>query len=453
MTKIGIHVFHKDLRTYDNKALYHCATMCDKVLGVFVVDPVQTSDDAHEYYRSYNALRFILESVVDLKKQTGGKLWVCTMSELVKYIQHNGNISVLSYNVDHTKYALQRDRALSEKLTQLGVECIIDVDHMLTTRMVTRKNGIPYVVFSFFYKEAKKLRPDKPQRKDIEWTKVGRQYKSINVKDMLTEVYTKASPHPYVSGGRRKGLSMLTRAKTKKVDGMVLTSKSGTMLAPYLNFGCISIREAYAVLSRKTSIVKNLYWRDFYATMLASSRVVREYVWLDPRYNRLKWRQASEFKREWELMWESKTGFHLVDAATRQLRETGYLPNRARMIWTWFCIRYLQINPFDKKYGAMNIFSRFLIDASTSQNKFNFEWMMSSLDLAGRRFARGPPLAGRWLDVSDKSIAKYKARPYVTEWLTSDELALDPIFDKEKRYDEWVRRVERIQRLTDGPAL
>lgn len=444
MTKIGIHIFHKDLRTYDNTALYKCAEMCDTILGVFIIDPKQTSDEEHKFYRSYNALRFILESLTDLSKQTDSKLWICTISEFIKYVKNTDNVSVISYNVDHTKYALKRDKEISDFALSMNIECVTSVDHLLTRNMITKIDGTPYSIFSFFYKKAKKIRVDKPRGKNIKWSGAGSHYKSIDIKKMIQNVNKYASPLPFVIGGRKKGLSVLTKSKTKKINSSIITSDNGTMLAPYLNFGCLSIRETYYVLSRKQSIVKNLYWRDFYATILATSKISREYIWLDPRYNKLKWRTVKEFKHEWEQMWNSKTGFHLVDASTRQLRETGYLPNRARMIWAWFCIRYLQINPFDKKYGAMNIFSRFLVDASTSQNKFNFEWMMSSLDLAGRRFARGLPLAGRWLDVSNKAISKYHAKDWINKWLTQDELLLEPMFDKEKRYEEWVRRIRRI---------
>ncbi len=443
MPSTGIHLFHRDLRVHDNVSLYQCAQRCDNVLGVFVVDPVQTSDDEHEYYRSYNALRFILESVIDLDKQMKGNLWVCTMNELLKYVSEN-DISLVSFNRDYTKYAVKRDSELTKKMAELGVECISSVDHLLTTDAITKKDGYPYIVFSFFYKEAKKVRPTRPRLEQVSWTKVGRRYKSFDVKHLLRWVSARACELPSTHGGRKKGLSMLTKAKKKKLDSSVLTSYGGTLLAPYLNFGCLSAREVYTELVRKTSITRNLYWRDFYATIPMTSVSAREYRWLDPRYNRLKWRTAHEFKSEWLKMWESKTGFHLVDASTKQLRKTGYLPNRARMIWTWFCIRCLQVNPFDKKYGAMSIFSRELIDANTSQNKFNFEWMMSSLDLAGRRFARGAPLAGRWMDVSNKAISKYHAKEWIEEWLTTEERNAEPIFDIEERYNEWVDRVRLI---------
>lgn len=448
---IGVHVFRKDLRTYDNSALYKCANECDEVLGVFIMDPKQTTSKETSYFRSYNALRFMLESISDLSRQVSGKLWVCTWSTLMSFIlDTNANdsstkkVTTISFNADYTKHALKRDLIITHFADENGIRYISEMDHMLSANMVTKKDGMPYIVFSFYYNEAKSRKPSLLPKRKFTWASVPKDYEVVNVTKLWEHVDKIACRMPLVVGGRRHGLSMLTKSKTSKFDPEMISTKGGTMLSPYINFGCLSVREVYASWNRKTNLKRSLYWRDFYATILATSKVAREYTWLDPRYRKLKWRKESEFLEEWEAMWESKTGFHLIDAATRQLRETGYLPNRARILWSWFCIRILQVDPFDKRYGAMSLFSRNLVDVSTSQNKFNFEWMISSLDLAGRRFARGPRLAGRYVDISNKAITKYKARDWIREWLTEEELALEPIIDIDVRYAEWCKRIEEI---------
>ncbi len=442
--RVGIHIFRKDLRVIDNKSLYLCADTCDKILGVFIIDPIQTSNANSKYYRSYNALRFIFESLDDLDNAMHGCLWICTERELLKYIMnHRSSITTISTNKDYTEYAISRDNRLRERLANHGIEWITTDDQFLLSESITKPSGDPYIVFSYFYKNALRYKVDAPSRKTISWMKPP---KSKDIKQLLSVVANNASPIQITHGGRSQGLIILHKSKTAEKATDTITTESGTHIAPYINFGCLSSREAYAFwkIARKDSI-RQLYWRDFFLTIIQKMPIARKYQWMDSRYNKIRWRTKREYINEWTAMWESRTGFHLIDAATRQLRESGYLPNRARILWAWFCIKLLQINPFDKEYGALNIFSRLLVDAMTSQNKLNFEWIISSLDVGGRRYSRGPPLAGRYVDISNVATRKYHAQEWIRHWLTDEELQQPPIFDIKKRYQQWIKMIKDIQ--------
>jgi len=59
----------------------------------------------------------------------------------------------------------------------------------------------------------------------------------------------------------------------------------------------------------------------------------------------------------------SQTGFLIIDAAMNEMKITGFMHNRARMIVGMFWTKYLLINPFHPIYGSQVGFSKLLVDA------------------------------------------------------------------------------------------
>ena len=64
-----------------------------------------------------------------------------------------------------------------------------------------------------------------------------------------------------------------------------------------------------------------------------------------------------------------RTGYPIVDAGTRQLWRTGYLPNRARLIVASFLVKHLLI---DWRCGE-EWFWDTLIDADPANNPLNWQ--------------------------------------------------------------------------------
>lgn len=54
---------------------------------------------------------------------------------------------------------------------------------------------------------------------------------------------------------------------------------------------------------------------------------------IQENYRFIEWENNREYFKAWQ---EGKTGFPLVDAAMRQLKETGWMHNRLRMITASF---------------------------------------------------------------------------------------------------------------------
>ncbi|MFM1881347.1 MAG: hypothetical protein RLZZ344_1581, partial [Pseudomonadota bacterium] len=146
--------------------------------------------------------------------------------------------------------------------------------------------------------------------------------------------------------------------------------KGPSYLSVHLRFGTISIRAlvraALTISARDPAMaagaqtwLSELIWRDFYMQILANfPRVIRRSF--RPEYDRVAWRigpvgerflggrpwqsdgatnssptgfsDREAFAKDFEAWSSGRTGYPLIDAAMRQLNETGYMHNRLRMV-------------------------------------------------------------------------------------------------------------------------
>lgn len=170
-----------------------------------------------------------------------------------------------------------------------------------------------------------------------------------------------------------------------------------------------------------TAMQKQLYWRDFWLQILKNVDNATEFQHIDRRFdNNITWKKSN--KKEWNLLINGKTGFLLVDSGIQEMKQTGYMHNRARMIVGMFWTKVLHINPFDPIYGSQVGFSKYLLDAvGPSQNKMNHHWI-TELDFPGRRYGCSK-LSGRPMDVSNSMIIRFdKDCEYIKKWIPELEI-------------------------------
>lgn len=115
--------------------------------------------------------------------------------------------------------------------------------------------------------------------------------------------------------------------------------------------------------------VRQIAWREFYKDVLVHWPFICMFVPFHVEYDTIKWEYNSEHFRKWT---EGQTGYPVVDAAMRQLNQTGYMPNRARMIVASFLLKHLLI---DWRYGE-RYFQQTLVDCDFAAN--NGGWGFSS---------------------------------------------------------------------------
>ena len=143
-----------------------------------------------------------------------------------------------------------------------------------------------------------------------------------------------------------------------------------TLLSAYLKFGCISVREAANIFKKVPGLYRQLLWREFYAHILNDFPYVLEEP-LKLKYNELNW---SNNETNFEAWCNGKTGFPIVDAGIRELLETGYMHNRARLIVACFLVKTLLI---DWRKGE-KFFANHLTDYDIASNNGNWQWVAST---------------------------------------------------------------------------
>lgn len=154
-------------------------------------------------------------------------------------------------------------------------------------------------------------------------------------------------------------------------------------LSPYLALGALSIRQCLqAVMSHNQGQlptgqdgpgrwVAELVWREFYRhIMVGFPRVSRNRAF-KPETERLAWRDAPEDLSRWQA---GETGFPLVDAAMRQLVQTGWMHNRLRMLTAMFLSKHLLI---DWRLGEQ-FFMQHLVDGDLAANNGGWQWAAST---------------------------------------------------------------------------
>ena len=428
MNKIGIFIFRKDLRLEDNLGLINLSKECKQIIPIFILDEYQIDiNNTNKYYRSNNAIQFMCESLIDLNKQLNNKLNlykgnpVEILNILLKVLKNYEEI-IISYNCDYTKYALERDNKINNLINKFKNIKILNEENDITLvpfNQLIKSNNSAYMVFGAFYKNAIKTKVNNTIKNNFKnYIKLENISKlSFNI-DNLSKLYIKNN-NLVQKGGRKEALKKIYNNEVYKnyTNKRDLLNFNTYQISAALNFGCISIREFYHIIKNNVEIKKQLYWRDFYITILRYVKNANSYsLFIDSRFNEVNWKNDYNL---WKLLIESKTGYLIIDAAMKELIKTGYIGNRIRLLLATFWIKYLLIDPLHPKYGSQVGFSYYLVDCNTSQNKLNHQWFLD-LDLPGRRFSKRGchSLTGRMMRIDNEMIKKFDPEcEYIKKWL------------------------------------
>ncbi len=93
-----------------------------------------------------------------------------------------------------------------------------------------------------------------------------------------------------------------------------------------------------------------------------------------PEYDRIRWEHGPHAEALYAAWCEGRTGYPLVDAAMRQLNQTGYMHNRLRMVVASFLTKDLGL---DWRWGE-RCFAQHLNDFDLAANNGGWQWAASS---------------------------------------------------------------------------
>lgn len=371
----GLFIFRRDLRVYDNTSLNYAIKHCKNVYTVFIFTPEQVTNNS---FKSNNAVQFMIESLESLQseiKDHGGKLLIFygNPEDIVKKCINQLNIGAIFINKDITPYSIKRDNELLKICKQYNVSLYTCEDYYIhQPGTILSGSNKPYVKFTPYYLQAKSAKHREPYTSSNLRLKSANITGEIKLANALKRFGGESSPQRLAIGGREEGLRLLSQ--TKKIHDYEATrndlSTQTSELSPHIKFGTISVREAYNAMKHNKSLLRQLYWRDFYAQVLFHyPEVLKENM--RPSLRDLQWENNSKFQKAWK---EGKTGFPIVDAGMRQLNESGYMHNRARLITASFLIKtLLQDWKIGEKY-----FAQLLTDYDPASNNGNWQWVAST---------------------------------------------------------------------------
>ncbi len=363
----GLFIFRRDLRIVDNISLNMAAEKCKILYPIFIFSPSQVSSS--NKYKSIASVEFMIQSLEDLHEQTDDKLsfFYGDNITILKKLIEKFNITYVSYNIDYSPFAIDRDFKIIQLCLKLNVVCEYNHDYYLTIPGSIK----PYQKFTPYYHVAASKRVEQPLRT-----------KKYTFKSATSEISLDTASKKFcgkgvaelaVHGGRKLALERMHKTSNSLKHYSTIhdnLSKETSMLSAYIKFGCISIREVYKAFHGNTPFIRQLYWRDFYAQILYYFPNVLGHA-LKPQYDKINWHHNSNWFSKW---CDGETGFPIVDAGMRQLNTTGYMHNRARLIVSSFLVKTLLI---DWRHGEKYFASK-LVDYDVASNNGNWQWTAGS---------------------------------------------------------------------------
>ena len=144
-------------------------------------------------------------------------------------------------------------------------------------------------------------------------------------------------------------------------------------LSPYLRFGVVSVRKVYNAAMKDSAepntYVSELAWREFWYHIMHNFPETRDREFQEKRRN-IKWINNDAWYEAWK---EGRTGYPMVDAGMRQLKEEGWIHNRVRMVVASFLTKDLIT---DWRWGDMHFFDH-LVDYDETVDIGNWQWTAS----------------------------------------------------------------------------
>jgi deoxyribodipyrimidine photo-lyase len=374
----GLFIFRRDLRIVDNNGLNLLNEKCKNIFTIFIFTPEQVGSG--NKYKSDNSVQFMIESLQDLASQinkSGGHLYTFyghndkIVADCIKAF----DINVVCFNLDISPYAKERDEKIIKLCEHMKTYVMYDYDYYLhQPGTIVNGSGEPYQKFTPYYNTALKKKIESPAGpRKIHFKRSESHIPGKISLEQAFNKFTKENPDILVHGGRPEAIKTLktaVRTQTHYPKTHNELDKQTTQLSAYLKFGCISIREAYKALHGKRDIIRQLIWRDFYANILYSFPHVLGHA-MKQKYNKVHWHHNTNWFKAW---CDGETGFPVVDAGMRQLNETGYMHNRARLIVASFLTKTLLI---DWREGE-EYFASKLTDYDPASNNGNWQWIAST---------------------------------------------------------------------------
>ena len=382
--------FRNDLRVADNPALTAACESRQDVRACFILTP----DQWQEHDWSPARVQFVIAHANALAQELArlgiplSFIYADRFDDSIGKLQSHceeHKVTALHFNEEYGVNERKRDKAVKHRFDELGITVRKYRDQTVAPvgEILTQQNE-PYSVFTPFSRR---------WRSWIEETHPGlfsipkARGDAVNPEqiDTIPEGFRDA-PEPLVPTGENAAHDQLERFLQERggayKENRDFPAIDGTsQLSPYLANGVLSGRQGLIAARQAqgsggnqeglATWINEIAWRDFYINILYHYPRVSMHRAFKPETEALEWNTPGDRFEAWKT---GNTGVPIVDAAMRQLNQTGWMHNRLRMITAMFLSKHLLI---DWRRGEA-FFLRHLVDGEFCANNGGWQWAAST---------------------------------------------------------------------------
>ncbi|WP_435333357.1 cryptochrome/photolyase family protein [Haloarchaeobius sp. TZWWS8] len=391
-----LHWHRADLRASDNRALADAAGSVD-VHGAVV--PIFVFDEDVLAHGSPSRVAFMLDALGSLRewyRENGSDLLIRQGDprEVLPSVAADLDATRICWNRSYSGLARRRDADVRRSLDDVDVVCeaFHDAVHH-EPGSITTNEGDPYSVYTYFWKKWR----DRPKAEPYPDPAPD----SLVDSDALESAGLESGDLPTLADlGFDEPEASLPTAGTEAARERLVSFCDGPIyeyderrdypadectsrLSVDLKWGTIGIREVFEETEAAAGVAETepqresvqtfqsqLAWREFYYQVLFfNPNVVSSNfkTYAKP----IDWRDAPDDLQAWK---DGETGYPIVDAGMRQLREEGYVHNRVRMVVASFLTKDLLI---DWREGY-DWYREKLVDHDTANDTGGWQWAAST---------------------------------------------------------------------------
>jgi deoxyribodipyrimidine photo-lyase len=362
--------FRRDLRLSDHPALAAAsgASGSEEVLACFVLDPRLEASSGQR------RLQFLGDSLRQLRDDLDGRLLVTRgrPEERIPVIAKEIGASSVHISEDFAPFGRRRDDRVRAALGSVPLVAT-GSPYLVSPGRVTKEDGTPYQVFTPFFRKWREVGWWGPARSGADsarWLDPAQVVQQCEIPDPGASVHLDAGEAAALS----QWTAFVEDGLERYAEDRDRPDRHGTSrMSAHLKFGTIHPRTMVAGLDlRRTgaqSYLRELAFRDFYAAVLHHWPASAWRNW-NSDFDGIQTDTGAEAKRRFESWKAGETGFPLVDAGMRQLRETGFMHNRVRMIVASFLVKDLHL-PW--QWGAEWFLDQ-LVDGDMASNQHGWQW-------------------------------------------------------------------------------
>jgi deoxyribodipyrimidine photo-lyase len=385
--------FRNDLRVADNAALTAACKQQGPVHACFIVTPAQW----REHNWSSARVKLVLDHANALSRslaELGIPMTFVTASTFADSIDKltelcgAQSIQHLHFNEEYGINERRRDKSLKAAFDAQGIgfnkyrdQTVVPVGSLLTGQ------NQPYSVFTPFSRSWRRWIDDNQPTVFPVPGAIGPPVRaeSFDAGALFPNEFPEPPP-PLVSTGEEAAHNQLERFLDERASAYKemrdLPSEHGTsIVSPYLASGILSGRQCLLAAHERQGSGGNqdgfftwtseIAWRDFYINILYHYPRISMHRAFKPDTEALVWNTPDAKFDAWK---NGETGIPIVDAAMRQLNQTGWMHNRLRMITAMFLTKNLFI---DWRLGEAYFMSK-LADGFLASNNGGWQWSAST---------------------------------------------------------------------------